>query len=132
MDELPGGTDPTDPSADDRNLAMLVHVGTLAALLIGGWGLHIAVPLVGYLWKRESSTFIAEHAREELNFQISLTIYVLVAGLLALLTLGLGLLVLVPLGLVVGIVALVVMIRAALAASRGERYRYPMTMRFVS
>lgn len=120
------------PGESDRNWAMFVHVGTLISLFAGGWLVNILVPLVGYLWKRESSTFVADHAREELNFQISLTIYSFVAVLLAILTLGIGLLVLIPVGIIVGIVVVVVMIRAALAASRGQQYRYPLTLRFVS
>lgn len=136
-EQLPGEPTPPStpgdgPSSDDRNLAMLVHVGTLISLFIGGWGVNIIVPLIGYLWKRESSPFVAEHSREELNFQISLTIYTIVAIVLAVLTLGIGLLVIIPLGLVVGIVVIYVMIRAALAASRGEQYRYPLTLRLVS
>ena len=138
MDELPGSpgpvepADPSEPSGDDRNLAMLVHVGTLVSLFIGGWGVNIVVPLIGYLWKRESSSFIADHSREELNFQISLTIYAIVAIVLGVLTLGIGFLVLAIPALIAVVVVIVVMIRAALAASRGEQYRYPLTMRFVS
>ena len=57
----PGGGDPVGgnpvgggPSDADRNWAMVVHVGTLASLFFGGWGVNIVVPLVGYLWKRSS------------------------------------------------------------------------------
>ena len=135
MEQLPhegGVPQPGEPNGDDRNLAMLVHVGTLISLFLGGWGLNIVIPLIGYLWKRESSSFVASHSREELNFQISLTIYSLVAVALAFLTLGIGLLVIIPIGLIAGIAVIFVMIRAALAASRGEEYRYPLTMRFVS
>lgn len=131
-EQLPESPAGAEPSGDDRNLAMLVHVVTLITLFIGGWGIHIAIPLVAWLWKRGSSPFVAAHAREELNFQLSLTIYLLVVGLIAVLTLGLALLVLIPIALVVGIIVIVVMIKASLAASRGEEYRYPFTLRLVS
>jgi uncharacterized Tic20 family protein len=132
MEQLPPQADASPPTGDERNVAMLVHVLTLISLFVGGWGIHIGIPLVAWLWKRGSSPFVAAHAREELNFQISLTLYTLIAGLLAILTLGLGLLVIVPLALVLGIIVLVVMIKASMAASRGEQYRYPFTIRFVS
>lgn len=133
MTELPPAeAQPGAPSADERNLAMAMHIATLLVLLTGGWLLNVLVPLAGMLWKREGATFLADHSREQLNFQISLMLYVVIAGLLALLTLGLGLLVIIPIGIVVGIIAIVVMIRAALAASRGEAYRFPLTLRLVS
>ncbi len=132
MEQIPP-QQPGEGSTDsDRNLAMLVHVVTLISLFAGGWLVNVLIPLVGYLWKRESSTFVADHSREELNFQISLTIYSLVAALLAILTLGIGLLVIIPVVLVVGVVVIYVMIRAALAASKGEPCRYPLTLRLVS
>lgn len=131
-DELHGQPAGSEPGSDDRNLAMLVHVLTLVSLFVGGWGIHIGIPLVAWLWKRGSSPFVGEHAREELNFQLSLTIYLLVVGLVAVLTLGLALLVIIPIALVLGIVVLVVMIKASMAASRGEQYRYPFTLRLVS
>lgn len=132
MEQLPHEGTPGSPSSDDRNLAMLVHVGTLITIFWGGLGVNILVPLIGYLWKRDRSAFIAEHSREELNFQISLTLYIVLAGLLVIFTLGLGLLLVIPIALVIGVMMIIVMIRAALAASRGEAYRYPITMRFVS
>jgi EpsI family protein len=94
MEQLPhetGGGAPGEATADERNLAMLMHLLTLISLLLGGWFVHILVPLVAWLWKRETSPFVAAHSREQLNFEISLTLYAIVAGLLALLTLGLGL-----------------------------------------
>lgn len=132
-DQFPPAVEgPAGPSGDQRNLAMLVHLGTLLSWFIGGWGLNIVIPLVGYLWKRNSAPFVGEHSREELNFQLSLTIYILIAGLVTLVTIGLGLIVIVPLALVVGIIVIVVMIRASIAASRGDSYRYPFTLRLVS
>jgi uncharacterized protein len=119
------------PTSDDRSFAMAVHLGTLVSVLLGGWGFNLLVPLVGYLWKRERP-FVAEHAREQLNFQLSLTIYAVIAVILAVLTIGLGLLVLVPLAIIVALVALFAIIRAAIAANRGESYRFPLTMRLVS
>jgi uncharacterized protein len=119
------------PSSDERTWAMAMHVGTLVAVLAGGWGLHLLVPLLAYLWKRDDA-FFADHAREQLNFQLSLTIYAIVATIGAVLTLGIGLLVLIPVAIVVALVALFTIIAAAIAANQGRPYRFPLTIRMVT
>lgn len=129
-EQFPPPNHGASPSADDRNLAMLMHVITLVVLLTGGWLLNVLVPLVGMIWRREDE-FLAEHSREQLNFQISLIIYAIITAVVLVLTLGLALLVVIPVGIVVALVILWVMVRAALAASRGEQYRFPLTIRLV-
>lgn len=133
MSDLPHGTPPpAGPTGDERNLAMLTHLGTGAAVILGGWLVNILVPLGVWLWQRQRSQFVRQHALEELNFQLSLTIYAVIAIVVAVLTLGLGLLVIVPIGLLLVIVVIYVMVRASIAGARGEPYRYPLTMRLVS
>lgn len=131
MIDEPEHITPGGPTAEERNWAMASHLGTAIAVLVGGWFVNILVPLLLWLWKKEQSAFVADHAREELNFQISLTLYVVLAVVLAVLTLGIALLLIIPVAIVFVIVVIYVIIRASLAASRGERYRYPLTMRFV-
>lgn len=132
MTDLPhGAPPPAGPTGDERNLAMATHLGTGIAVVVGGWLINIAVPLVVWLWQRNRSEFVRHHALEELNFQISLTIYAIVAIVVALLTLGLGLLVIIPIALVLVLVIIYVMVRASIAGARGEPYRYPLTMRLV-
>lgn len=120
---------------EERNLALMMH---LLALFVGFLG-----PLIIWLVKNAESPFIDQHGKEALNFQISVLIYSLGAGLIIMLpllllsfvTMGLGLLVLFPVG--GGVVVLLVVfvwvgcILAALQASRGETCKYPLTISFV-
>ena len=78
-----------------------------------------------YFLKRDDSAYIENQAAEALNFQITVALAAVVFGVLCVVLVGIPLL----LGLVV--MAFVLPIRAALAAGRGERYRYPLTVRFV-
>jgi len=111
-------------TAEERNFAMLAHLGTfIGYIFLFG---HIAVPVVVWLTKGRDSDFIAEHAKESANFQISVTIYAAACALLAFLLIGF--LLLIPLLFL----ELVCVISASLAASRGELYRYPLTIRFIS
>ena len=89
---------------------------------------HLLPPLIVWLLKRNDSPEIDAHGKEAVNFQISLVLYALVVIPVAgLITCGLGMLLYVPL-YALGIVG---MVMAALAANRGEFYRYPACIRFL-
>jgi hypothetical protein len=106
---------------------------------LGGIVLWIVAPLAVYCLKPHVSGFLRDQAAEALNFQLTLTAAVIGGTLL----LGVGAHVLSPvvtLVLLVGsflallllmIYVLVQAIRAALAAGRGEVFRYPATIRLV-
>ena len=114
----------SEPSPDERNWAVLSHVlALLAALFVLG---QVLVPLGIWLWKKEESPFIENHARESLNFQLSMTIYFVVAGILVYLLIGVFLLA------VLAAVELVCVLLAAVYASRGDSYRYPFSLRLIS
>ena len=117
----------SDPKAalrpDERNLALVSHLGALAGSLVG-FG-HIVVPLVIWLLKKDESEFVRENALESLNFQISMTIWFVISGVLTVIVIGF-------LGLVaLAIIDLVCIILATIKASNGEIYHYPLTIRLV-
>jgi hypothetical protein len=119
------GPRPLSPS-DEQTWAVLAH---LAGLLVPfGW-------LIIYLVLRDRSAFVRHHAAEASNFHLSVLIYSVVLSAvgipLALLTLGIGFLVLIPVYVVLGIGALVLAVLGAMAASRRQEYRYPLTIRMI-
>ena len=114
--------------SEERTWALASHVGSLVAAVVA---MAFLAPLLVLLVQGEKSPFVRRHAVESLNFQISLLIYLTVAFAATLATLGVALLVIIPVGLVVAVLALVFIIQATMAASRGEDYRYPLTIRFV-
>jgi len=113
-----------EPAPDECNWSVAAQLSGFSGFLIP-FG-NIALPLIIWLIKREESPFIEYHAREALNFQISMTLYVTIASLLIFVLIGF---VLLPALIVF---ETVVMIRAALWASRGELYEYPLSIRLVS
>jgi uncharacterized protein len=124
---------PPDVPADARNWAMAAHLSALVTFL----GIPSLVgPLIVWLVKRDDHPYIAEHAREALNFQISVLIYVVAGGVLAVIgvigTLGLGLLVIIPVVIAAAIAWFVLVIIASMRASSGEAYSYPLTIRLVN
>ena len=119
-------TTPTTPT--ERTWAMGAHLG---ALVSAWFALGLIAPLAVLLFMGGESPFVRRHATESLNFQISLLIYSTVAVVLAIVTLGIGLLVIVPVAIVVGLLALVAIIMAGLAANRGDDFRYPLCLRII-
>ncbi len=114
----------------DMESSLNLKQWTLLAHLSGFVGFifplgNILGPLIIWLLKKEQSQLLEEHAREALNFQISIAIYALVASILFVVIIGM---VLLP---VIIIIQIILMIKAALAADKNEFYRYPFTIRFI-
>lgn len=127
MSETSGAAGP-----DARNLALLAHLSALVVIL----GLPSFVgPLVVWLWQRDKDPFVVAHAREALNFNLSVLLYAvvggLVAALLAIVTLGIGVIVIVPIAFAAAIAFVVLVVVAAVRASNGQPYRYPVTVRWI-
>lgn len=114
------GTASVDPTS--RNWAVGAH---LSGFVAAWFALGFLGPLVVLLVAGNTSPFVRRHATEALNFNLSVLIYIVVSVVLVLLLIGV---VLLP---IIGIVYVIASIRGALAASRGEDYRYPITIRFV-
>lgn len=122
------------PSKEERQWAMFAHlsalVGGLLTSAVGGWGFFIG-PLVIWLMKKEEMPFVADQAKEALNFNITVSAIFLVLLILSLLTLGIGFLITAPIMLIIGLAALVLVIMAAIKANEGIAYRYPFSVRLI-
>lgn len=110
--------DATSLTNDDKTWAMLAHLSGLLASLLGG--LSFLGPLVIYLIKKDESPFVADQAKEALNFQLAVLI---VAVISAITCIG---------PLIVAIGALVYSVIAAMEANKGIAYRYPYTFRLIT
>lgn len=113
----------TETNKDARMWAMLCHLAALSGY-VSGLG-FIVGPLVIWLIKKNEFSFVNEHGKEAVNFQISMFIYAIIAALLIMACIGI---VLLPL---VGVVDLIFLIIASMKANNGESYRYPLTIRFI-
>lgn len=143
---LPGAAGPGQPvvgagappmpaarSNDERNWGLAAHVSALVAFL----GVpSVLGPLVVWLVVKDKHPFACEHAKEALNFNLSVLLYLLVGGsvmaLFALGTLGFGLVLVVPLLLGAFIAWVILVVLAAVEASKGRSYRYPVTIRLIT
>lgn len=120
---------PSGLTSEVRNWAMASH---LSAFLGSFVALAVLGPLIVWLIRREVDGFSEQHAREALNFNLTILLLVVAGVVFSILTVGIGLIVVVPIGLAVGIAWIIFTIIAAVRASEGREYRYPLTIRFVS
>jgi uncharacterized Tic20 family protein len=111
-------------SQEEKTWGMLTHILAFAGFIGIPLG-NILGPLVMWIIKKNESPFIDKHGKQALNFQISMTIYALVSAVLIVVLIGFVL---------VGIVAvidIVFVIKAAIAANKGEDFEYPFTIKFL-
>ena len=107
-----------------RTWAAFCHASALLGVFIHFPG-HLIPPLIVWLLKRDESPELDAHGKEAVNFQISMLIYNIIAGVFCIILIGF-----VFLGILWVLNAVFVII-AAIKASDGETYRYPMTIRFI-
>jgi len=123
---------------NERQFALFNHLAGLLSL-IDFAVIGFVTSLVMWLVKRDESEFLDDHGKEAVNFQISLGIYwiaLFVIGAPTIVaTLGIGVILVVPLAILGGLLLIALRIygcvSAAMAANRGEFYRYPMCLRLV-
>lgn len=122
--ETPSGTGKGAPTKDERLWAMICHLcGFVGHVIPIG---NIVAPLVVWALKKDELPFVADQGKEAINFQISWSIYMLIAGALCWVLIGF---VILP---VLWVLWLVFMIIASVKANEGVAYRYPMTFRLIS
>ncbi|MHC4128017.1 MAG: DUF4870 domain-containing protein [Planctomycetota bacterium] len=105
---------------NDRNYSIAMHLTPLAGFAFLPL---MFTPIILWVIRKDESAFNDDHGREMTNALISFVLYhlaafVTVIGLIAL-----------P---VLYVLAIINMIRGAVAAGKGEFFRYPLTIRFIS
>lgn len=119
---------PPEPSAADagqtpevsqnaKNMALLCHLLGFFTCFIG--------PLIVWLIKKDDDPYIDQQGKEALNFQITLTIAYIVGMILTPVCIGFFILA------AVGLADIIFVIMACIASSKGEAYRYPVSIRLI-
>lgn len=135
-DKIPGEKQTPEGQNDELRQAytwgMFCHLSALAGFLWFPLGTFFLIPfgnligpLIIWLLKRSDHPFIDEQGKESLNFQISMTIYGILASILVLVLIGFFVLI------VLAICDVILVIIAAVKTSNGESFKYPLTIRFL-
>ncbi|MEO1129674.1 MAG: DUF4870 domain-containing protein, partial [Planctomycetota bacterium] len=131
--------------ADERTYTTFIHLMGLLSFVVDFASGIVSLLGTVIMWRIKSgeSEFLDDHGREAVNFQITMLIYAvggaiaatIIGVIFSIVTLGVGV-ALMPLwylalaGFLI-VLRLVGCIRGAIAANRGEYYRYPMTIRIL-
>ena len=109
---------------------MWCHLTALAGLVVP-FG-NVIGPLVIWQMKRQEFPSVDEHGKEALNFQLSVLIYLLGGGVVA--VIGMFLCIgwlLLPVLVAIHFGALILSVIAGIKANDGVAYKYPMNLRLV-
>lgn len=107
----------------ERNWAMFCHLSAFAGFFFP-FGAIIG-PLICWLSKRDESVWIYMNGRDSLNFQLSVLLYMTLALPLCFILIG------IPLIGTLVILKIICIIIASVKASKGESFRYPLTIPFI-
>ncbi|MBL8794204.1 MAG: DUF4870 domain-containing protein [Planctomycetia bacterium] len=114
----PAGPPPAiESTTEERQLAMLAHIGGIPTSFIA--------PLVIYLMKKDQSPFLADQAKEALNFQLNLLVILIVGIPLMFVVIG------IPIVLAAAVGNVVLSIMAAMQANEGKVFRHRYLVRVI-
>jgi uncharacterized Tic20 family protein len=116
-------------ASSDRTWTLIAHYGGAAGMVLGGATLGWVAPMVAMIVRGDRSPTVRAHAAAAVNFQLTWSM-IAAFGYLALCTIvGRLLTVVVVPG--AGLMGIIFGIVAGLRASRGELYRYPVSIPFL-
>ena len=107
----------------ERQWALICHLSALSGYLIP-FG-HLIAPIVIWSMKKDEMPMVDEHGKEVINFQISMTIWFIIAGIFVIVLIG------IPILIGLAVLNLIFIIIGAIKADSGVLYHYPLTVRFI-
>jgi|SRR5690554_1895441 len=105
------------PTNEEKNFAIIAHAG---GLLFG-----FIPALIIWLMKKDTSAYIERESKKALNFQITITIAMIISYILVIVVIGL---LLIP---IIWVVNVIFCILSAIKTANGESYKYPFSINLV-
>ncbi len=110
-------------SESERNWAMLCHLSAFAGYFFPFGG--IIGPLICWLSRKDESAWVNENGKASLNFQLSMLLYMVLAIPLCFIIIG------IPIEIFLSILELICVVIASVKASKGELFKYPISIPFI-
>jgi len=110
-------------SETERNWAMLCHLSAFAGYFFPFGG--IIGPLICWLTRKDESQWVDQNGKQSMNFQLSITLYMVLAIPLCFILIG------IPIVIFLGFLEVICIIIASVKASKGEEFKYPISIPFV-
>ena len=116
------------PDKDAKMWAMICHLAAFAFITCIPFA-NLIGPVIIWLIKRQDHPFIDDQGKESVNFQLSVSIVGVALAILGFIPV-VGLIT-IPVSLLLVVAVIVLVIMGAVAANRGELYRYPVNLRLL-
>jgi uncharacterized Tic20 family protein len=110
-------------SESERNWAMLCHLSAFAGFFFPFGG--IIGPLICWLSRKDDSSWVDQNGKAALNFQISILLYMVLTLPLCFILIG------IPIIVFLGFLKVICIIIGSVRASKGEDFRYPISIPFI-
>jgi uncharacterized protein len=110
-------------SETERNWSMLCHLAAFAGFFFPFGG--IIGPLICWLSRKDESAWIDENGKASLNFQLSVLLYMVLTIPLCFILIG------IPIVIILGFLKVICIIIGSIKASKGETFRYPVSIPFI-
>ncbi|HOU01936.1 MAG TPA: DUF4870 domain-containing protein [Bacteroidales bacterium] len=110
-------------SESERNWAMLCHLSAFAGFFFPFGG--IIGPLICWLSRKDESLWIDMNGKASMNFQLSVLLYIVLAVPLCFIIVG------IPIVMFLGLLKIVCIVIASIKASKGEKFKYPLSIPFI-
>ena len=107
----------------EKQWALICHLSGLSGYFIP-FG-NVIVPIIIWSMKKDEMPMVDEHGKEVINFQLSITMWIIMSGILIVLLIG------IPMLIVLGLLQFILVIIGALKADSGQLYKYPLTIQFI-
>jgi len=107
----------------ERNWAMLCHLSAFAGFFFPFGG--IIGPLICWLSRKDESAWVDENGKASMNFQISILLYLVLTIPLLFILVG------IPIMIFLGTLKIVCIIIASVKSSKGEKFKYPLSIPFI-
>ena len=119
-----GGNNDKMLGMNQNGYLVLMHLSQFAGFILPGLG--FAAPIILWLINRDNNAEVDQHGKNIANFLISMTIYIIIAIVLCIVLIG------IPLLIILGILEIIFIIVATARASKGEYWKYPISITFFS
>jgi len=110
-------------SETERNWAMLCHLSAFAGYFFPFGG--IIGPLICWLTRKDESQWVDQNGKQSMNFQLSILLYMVLSIPLIIIIVG------IPIIIFLGFLEVICIIIASVKASKGEEFKYPVTIPFI-
>lgn len=110
-------------SESERNWAMLCHLSAFAGFFFPFGG--IIGPLICWLSRKDESVWVNENGKSSMNFQLSILLYIVLVIPLCFILIG------IPIIVFLGVLKIVCIVIASIKASKGEKFKYPLSIPFI-